>query len=172
MEFRKIKNLKTSLDIKQLYENSFPKEEQVDFFGLFSGVFKDFKLYGLYENNDLIGMAHFYNDKNFVHLNYFAIDKEHQSKGYGSFIISWLKRNFNNKAIVVDVEELDSNALNSENRIKRKKFYNKNGFIDGKYTFMWEGTFMTYMYTESICHIEFMDYIQKIFPTIKDVKEK
>jgi len=172
MDFIKITNLNSSLDIKELYEDSFPKEEQVDFYSLFSGVFKDFELYGLYENKQLIGMAHFINNKNFIHLNYFAIDKKFQNKGYGTIILSWLKEKFNNKAIVVDVEELDNNALNSEDRIRRKKFYNKNGFNDGIYSFMWEGTFMTYMNTESINPDEFMDYIQKIFPTIKDIKEK
>lgn len=172
MEFRKITDLNTSLDIKKLYEDSFPKEELVDFYSLFSGVFKDFELYGLYKDKKLVGMAHFYNNKNFVHLNYLAIDKTCRSKGYGSHILSLLKERFNNKAIVVNVEELEDNIINQENRIKRKKFYYKNGFKDGKYCFVWQGVFMASMNTESIDAKEFMDYIQIIFPTIKNIKKK
>ena len=51
-------------------------------------------------------MAHFNETDNFVHLNYLAVFKNYKSKGYGSYIISWLKEKFNNKAIVVDIEEL------------------------------------------------------------------
>lgn len=172
MEFKKITDLNMSVDIKNLYEDSFPKEELVDFYSLFSGVFKDFELYGLYKDNTLVGMAHFFNNKNFVHLNYLAIDKACRSEGYGSYILSLLKEKFNNKTIVVDIEELDDNAINQENRIRRKKFYYKNGFKDGEYCFMWGDVFMTYMNTESLNSKEFMDYIQIIFPTIKDIKKK
>lgn len=172
IKFKKIENKKTCLDIKKLYIDSFPIEERVDFHKLFFGVFKNFELYGLYKDKQLIGMAHFNNTINFVHLNYLAVDRKYQNQGYGTEIISWLKDKFNNKTLVVDVEELDKNALNNENRIKRKNFYNKNGFVDGKYCFMWEGVFMTYMNTQTINPDEFMNYIQIIFPTIKDITIK
>lgn len=172
MELREIKDLSSSRDIERLYIDSFIEVERVDFNGFFSGVFKGFQLYGFYKDKQLIGMLHFKNSKNFVHLNYMAVDKSCQSMGYGSQIIDWVKKRFNNKAIVVDVEEIEDNATNYEDRVKRKKFYYKNGFVDGKYTFMWEGVFMTYMHTQTLNGDEFMEYIRYIFPTIKDVKEK
>jgi len=171
MEFIEIKNLNNS-ELEALYIDSFPKEERIDFKDVFSGVFKPFKLYALYDNNVLVGMAHFNETDNFVHLNYLAVSKKFQSKGYGTSIISWLKEKYNNKAIVVDIEEVSELAQNNSFRIKRKNFYQKNRFVEGKYTFMWEGVFMTYMHTKKLNANEFMEYIQKIFPTIFDIKRK
>ena len=171
MEFVEIKDLNNK-ELESLYIDSFPKEERIDFNDMFSGVFKPFKLYALYDNNALVGMAHFNETDNFVHLNYLAVSKNYQSKGYGAYIISWLKEKFNNKAIVVDIEELTEYADNNFYRIKRKKFYKRNGFNEGQYTFIWEGVYMTYMHTCKIDANEFMKYIQIIFPTIIDVKKK
>ena len=49
MNFVKITDLKNCDDVKQLYYASFPVEEQVEFDKLFSGVFKDYVLYGIYK---------------------------------------------------------------------------------------------------------------------------
>lgn len=171
MEMIEIKDLNNK-ELELLYIDSFPIEERIDFSQMFSGVFENFKLYALYDKGILIGMAHYNETKNFVHLNYFAISKKYQNLGYGSYVISWLKKKYDNKAIVVDIEELSDLASNNENRIKRKRFYKKNNFSEGNYTFMWEGVYMTYMYTESINPDEFMEYIQIIFPTINTVKRK
>lgn len=172
MRFIEIKDLNNCEEVKKLYEDSFPKEEKINFSNFFSGVFKNFKLYALYKNKTLLGMFHFNNTQNFVHLNYLAISKDYQSNGYGSAIISWLKKEFKGKTIVVDIEEIDCSAPNNSNRIKRKNFYKKNGFVCGEYDFYWEGTFMTYMNCGELNGEQFMEYIQIIFPTIIDVKKK
>jgi len=170
MVFVEIKDLKNCTDVKELYEGSFPPEEKVDFYGFFSGVFSNFKLFVLYDEAKLVGMAHFCNTKNFIHLNYLAVDKKCQSKGYGTKIISFLKEKFNNKTIVVDVEKEGIKEKNNDVRKRRKVFYHKNGFLDGKYEFDWEGVHMTYMHFGEINGEEFMKYIVVIFPTIINIK--
>lgn len=170
IEAKEITDLSFAEDIKKLYINSFPPEELVDFDKLFSGVFETFKLFAFYKNNSLVGMAHFNECENYIHLNYLAVDKNYQSQGIGSFIISWLKERFNYKTLVVDIEEISELAANNNLRIKRKSFYKKNGFNEGVYVFYWEGVFMTYMYTNSIDSEEFMIYIQKVFPTINNIR--
>ena len=172
IHFKEIKELNNCEDVKILYEESFPPEEKVNFYDFFSGVFSNFQLYALYKAKALVGIFHFKDAKNFVHLNYLAVKSKYQNQGFGSKIISWLKKEFKNKSIVVDIEELDNSAANFENRIRRKRFYKKNGFVDGKHTFDWEGTFMTYMHYGPIDDEEFMNYIQKVFPTIKNIREK
>lgn len=172
MRFVKIKDLNKAEDIKNLYEKTFPPRERVDFKQFFSGVFQGFELYGLYQQGKLIGMAHLNNTENFVHLNYLAVDKEYQSQGCGSYIISKIKHKFNNKPIVVDVEDVNENATDIETRIRRINFYKRNGFNFGKYVFDWEGFFMVYMTYKNIDSEEFMIYIQQIFPTITNVRER
>ena len=171
MEFKEYFDLQNKKLI-DLYNENFPPEERIDINTMFSGVFKNFKLYVLYNDKSLVGMAHFNETRNFIHLNYLAIKKEHQNMGYGSYIISQLKNMHNNKTIVADIEEPSILADNNEYRLLRRKFYKKNGFNEGIYTFMWEGVLMTYYHTEKINHDEFMKYIQVIFPTIMDVKKR
>ncbi len=172
MEFIKITDLKKCADVKVLYHDSFPIEEQVDFYSLFSGVFKDYELYAIYDKNKLMAMAHFKETEGFVHVNYLAVKSEYQSQGYGSAFLTFIKEKFNHKALVLDIEELDEQAINNLNRIRRIKFYKKNGFKEGKYKFHWEGVLMTYMNTGKINAEDFMRYIQIVFPTIKDVAKK
>ena len=117
-------------------------------------------------------MLHYNNAEHFVHCNYLAVSKEYQDKGHGSSILSWVKENYPGKSLVVDIEELDDTADNWENRIRRKSFYEKNGFTQGDYVFDWEGVFMTYMRCGEIDAEEFMPYIQIVFPTIHNVRKR
>ena len=50
MRFVKINELIGHSEIKKLYQESFPIEEQVKFEKLFSGVFEGFELYCIYED--------------------------------------------------------------------------------------------------------------------------
>ena len=172
MFFKKINDLTMATDIKKLYENSFPEEERTDFYGLFSDIYKDFSLYGLYENNKLLAFMHFNETKNFIHINYFAVDKSIQSKGIGSQCLDWLKSNFQNKALVLDVELPEKSAINNVDRQRRINFYNKNQFKFSEYTFNWAGSLMSPMYYGDLDIKEFIDYIQIIAPTITNVESK
>ena len=173
MKFEKITDLKNCEEVKQLYHASFPPEEQVDFEKLFSGVFEGYNLYAVYNPDGVfVALIHFKKLENFVHINYLAVKKEHQNKGYGSATLTFVKKLYDNKPLVLDIEEIDDSAANSFDRIRRVNFYKKNGFKEGIYKFLWQGVLMTYMNTESIDAEEFMKYIQIVFPTIKDVRFK
>lgn len=170
MRYIECNDLKKSNDFRKLYDASFPDEEKVDFDGFFSGVFKGFKLVGQYDNGELVGMMHYIVKKDFIHLNYFAITTLKRGKGYGSKFLSWLKRKYK-LPIVVDVEELDPLSENYECRIKRHRFYNKNGFVHGEFTFMWQGVFFVYLHYKHISANSFKKHITYIFPTISDIQK-
>lgn len=158
-------------DLISIYLDSFPGCERVDYFDLFEGVFNDFEMYGFYDGDTLVGLAHLCKKSNFTHCNYLAVSKNVRSKGYGSEILSWIKSFNNNSPIIVDVEFPDDSAENGENRKRRIKFYEKNGFRPGKYHFHWEGTHMLYLICgEDFSPEQIMSHLQHIFPTIKDVK--
>lgn len=173
-EFDKIRveqiKLNNSMAVKKVYKSSFPLNERVPFKNLFSGVFKDFALYGFYFEDILVGFVHLFDSDEFVHINYLAVANEFRNKGIGSYIINWLKNKFNNKSLVADVENIDHNAKNNEQRYRRLKFYYQNGFVDGLTEFDWEGTSMFYIYTNSISDVKFMKHIRTCFPTIKNLR--
>ena len=171
MHFKKIDNLFKALDVKTLYENSFPEEERTDFFGLFSDIYEGFQLYALYNNKNLVSFIHFNETDNFIHINYLAVDKALQSKGYGSYVLNWLKQEFPAKAIVLDVEIPEKNANNNNERSRRISFYKKNNFLFSNYTFNWADCLMSPMYYGNLNSKEFINYIQIIAPTITNVKQ-
>lgn len=171
MYIKKINNLNNALDIKKLYENSFPKEERSDYFKLFSDTYYGFQLYSLHKNNNLIAFIHFNETQNFIHINYFAVDKIFQSKGYGSYLLNWLKHKFPSKALVLDVEIPEKNSKNNTEREKRINFYKKNNFVLSNFTFNWANCLMSPMYYGNLNCKEFIYYIQKIAPTITNIKQ-
>ena len=170
MKSKKINNLQNATDILNLYEASFPKEERSDFFKLLSGIYEGFELHGIYEDDKLIAFVHFNNTPNFIHINYFAVKESFQNQGYGSQILTWLKNKFPQKAIVLDVEVVEENAKNNLQRSKRISFYKHNNFKFSNYTFKWAGSLMTPMYFGELNQSLFIKYIQKITPTICDVR--
>lgn len=172
MKYKYTTNLNNADDIHKLYLESFPKNEQIDFFDFFSGEFKDFSLVGQYENGKLVGMMHFVLTPNFVHLNYFAVSPNMRSKGYGSKCLSWLKRKYRSLPIVVDIEEVDKSSDNNPYRIKRQHFYEKNGFKQSNLIFDWQGTVMTYMSTKPLNEKAFLKHITRLFPTITNIRKK
>lgn len=118
-------------ELEDLYLKSFPKEERIDF-ELLTAKAKEGKgnFLGLFEDGDLAGLTYYTQFQDIVYVFYIAIDPEYQSKGYGKRIIEHLFETFPDYNVMLLVEELDENAENDEQRIRRKKFYLNNNFAD------------------------------------------
>jgi GNAT superfamily N-acetyltransferase len=64
----------------------------------------------------------------FFRLPFFlAVEEKERGKGYGSKILSFLKERYKGKSIFLAMEEMDERAKNYEERVKRQRFYQKNG---------------------------------------------
>ncbi len=74
-------------------------------------------------DNDPIGYVIFYELTNSIWLDYIAIFKESQSKGYGSRILKSLSEKFQ-KGLYLEVEKADKNNINT---LRRIDFYKKLG---------------------------------------------
>lgn len=170
MLYKKIVSSEELEEVEKLYIDSFDAVERVDFQDLFRGVFKNFQLVGQYDAGKLVGMMHYIVTPDYVHLNYFAISRLMRGKGYGTKCLNWLKNEYPNMPIVVDVEELDEMSANNDYRKLRQRFYASNGFEKSGCTFWWEGVFMTYLHFKNINEEKFLKHITHVFPTIKDIK--
>lgn len=134
LEVKKIdKKLNEYKKIIEIYKKSFPKNEKLPIF-LLNIMSKrecvDFLAF--YDNDTVCGFTYLVNDKNMTFVLYLAVDDSIRSNGYGSKIIKWI---INNKKdnIVLNIEEVDRQYNNYEQRLRRQKFYFKNGFIDTGY---------------------------------------
>lgn len=63
-----------------------------------------------------------------AYLSYFAIEGVYRSKGYGGTALAKLAEVYGGHQIVLDMERMDENADNYNQRLRRLVFYEKNGF--------------------------------------------
>ena len=118
-------------DIRKLFLSAFPKDERPPAWVFFKNALKDTQnLYGYYENNEFIGFAQLTTYQDICYLFFVAVSPEKRNQGYGSKIIDDVKRNNNDKVILLCYEEVDKKYKDHEQRVKRREFYRKNGFLD------------------------------------------
>lgn len=116
--------------VKDIYLNAFPKAERKPFFMLKNA--KKVALFTATEKNNLLGFAAAIPLKNLVMIDYLAVNDWLRGKGTGSFIIQSLCQIYQDKKIMLLIEQLDDSAENRQQRIDRRHFYLKNGFCSSK----------------------------------------
>ena len=124
-------------NLKQLYRQAFSLLERIPFWFLAYKARHDdrMKLYSLYDEDVWIGMICFVQWQDTALGLYLAIKSSHQSlPGYGSKVLASLQETSANKRLVLTIQSTRHRAKNLEKRLKRKRFYERNGFIDAGLT--------------------------------------
>lgn len=132
LEIKKVKL--SNKDVKKIYYDSFPKEERMPFpmMVLMTKItHTDFLAF--YDRDTLCGFAYSATIDNITFITFLAVDKNIRSKGYGSEILKEMQRLYPDNKIVISIERCDVEATNINDRIRRKNFYLKNGYIDTGY---------------------------------------
>ena len=120
--------------ISSLYESAFPDDEKAPFDTLLQRTKKgNVEFVGYYDHETFIGFTYLIHDNNLHYIFYFAILDEYRNKGYGTKILNMLKEKYKNETIFFEIEVLDCNADNYEERKRRKDFYLRNGFQESGY---------------------------------------
>lgn len=119
---------------KSLQKRAFPKDEQYPFWILrLMACRKGIDYFSHYDNDLFCGISYTSSTDKMMYVLYLAVNDEIRSKGYGTLILKHLKEMGDNREITLNIEPLDEKADNYEQRIKRMKFYEKNGFKDTGY---------------------------------------
>lgn len=121
-------------EIKKLYKEAFPRNERLPIFilNLLSKKEKA-NFYGICDEKTFVGLLYNIYFKDIVFIFYFAIDSNLRGKGYGTKVLELVKQKYKNHRIILNIEEINSKYDNNNQRIKRKKFYEKNGFINSDF---------------------------------------
>lgn len=128
------KNLKEYNKIKKLMLTSFPKNERYPMWLLeLLSKRKCIDFSAFYDEEKFCGLTYSISSDKMTFLLYLAVNAEVRSKGYGSEILSCLKKSVPENIVVFNVEKPNTNADNNEQRIKRVNFYLKNGFQTTNY---------------------------------------
>jgi len=124
--YRNYKDLK---EIERLYNNSFPKNERIDFERLLRMLDDDRRMYVYLEDEKIISMAYFFIFEDIAYLGYICVEEELRNKGYGTVILNKIKEEYQGYRIGIDIEEVKQNSTNIEERVRRRDFYIRNGFV-------------------------------------------
>ncbi len=130
MEFKEVKRNHIK-EVKALYTTSFPKIERKPFWLMMLNHKRErMKIFYIEDSNEFAGMAVMaeYADK--ALLLYFAINPNKRGNGYGSKALQMLMKRYENKKFYLEIESTKKECKDIETRLKRKRFYNKNGMYE------------------------------------------
>lgn len=114
---------------KALYMRAFPKEERLPWWVLrLNALRSGIDLTAFLDGDEFCGFTASVTADGLHFLLFFAVEDDLRGKGYGSAILSALKRV--HPEVVLNVEPLIESAPNLEERKRRFAFYGKNGFFD------------------------------------------
>ncbi len=88
------------------------------------------ELWGLYADGEFVGYMAVRLYEKFAYLMFLCIDPEKRCRGYGSEALAILKGLYPGKQHIVDFEMPDESADNNEQRIRRRNFYLRNGYLE------------------------------------------
>ncbi len=119
--------------ISSLYEDAFPDDEKAPFSSLLERAKNNNVDFIGYYNDEFIGFTYLIHDDNLHYIFYFAILEKYRNQGYGTKILNLLKEQYKDETIFFEIETLDKNADNYNERKRRKDFYLRNGFKESGY---------------------------------------
>ena len=132
--------MKSYKEIKRIYKMSFPQIERFPVLLLGILTLKS-NVYALafFDQERVVGFSYFFVNDETVFILYLATNDRVRSKGYGTQMVNYIKENFRNREIFLDVEAPDEEASNKEQREKRIEFYLKNQIYETNNFFEYDG---------------------------------
>ena len=116
--------------IKQLYRKAFPPEEQAPFWLLrWKAHQRIVDFWSVYADVHWAGLLYIVNDNDLSYIFYFAVSEEIRGKGIGSAALQTAVQKYTGRRLFLAIEEIDKAASNYAERVRRKAFYERNGFV-------------------------------------------
>ncbi len=116
-------------EFDRLYAEAFPAEEQLPLRYLKRKARKaSSDCIGVYDGGRFVGLLNLIYHADVVLVFYFAVSGDVRGHGFGSAILDALKSESAGKRIVLYIEPPEESSPNLDQRIRRKAFYEKNGF--------------------------------------------
>lgn len=115
--------------IKELYFNAFPKNERKPF-GLIKSLTRRgiMRLLVVDDGGMFGGFAVLVENDGITLIDYLAIKPQYRGKGWGSKVLELLKEEY--PVMVLEIESPEVECDNKEQRLARKNFYIRSGFVD------------------------------------------
>ena len=131
MRIKKPETILQWLKIYRLYQSAFPKAEKKPF-SMIVGMSKKGRSDVWYceKNGKFAGLVITINGPDVILLDYLAVNEKRRGQGIGSEILQTMREIYHGKGVFLEIEIVDKNASNYEERKNRKKFYLSNGMME------------------------------------------
>ena len=140
--------------IRFTYEDSFPPEERPPFDILIHIEKSTF--YGVYDEGEYVGFYNLVEHEDLVYLFFLAMTPASRNKGYGTEVLSMLKKRYGGKRLFLCAEEIGEQYEDNAMRMRRQGFYQRNGFkTDGTLIIEFEVAYNIFTYQS---HVTKEDY--------------
>jgi len=117
--------------LESLNNEAFPKEERMELHEMIQLISQNtIEVTAVYDNDTFIGFYVLSIQRSTAYILFFAIEGSKRRLGYGSKVLALMKKQYANCQIVLDMEIIDKEAENIEQRKSRKKFYLHNGYYE------------------------------------------
>ncbi len=116
--------------IRALYREAFPLIERAPF-ALLKKRAKEGRATMLVavDRGAFCGFFYVLDDSELAYVFYFAVDPAQRGQGRGSEMLALLRRYYSGKRLFLALEAPDDAADNAEQRLRRWRFYERNGFV-------------------------------------------
>ena len=125
--------------VEQLYYDAFPPEERRTWDSMVDDPAGDIGIWGLYHRGEYCGFVILMTQGDICHNMYFAIEERFRDQGLGAQALAALRQRLPGLRIIVDIEQQDPAAENSELRRRRKAFYLRCGYRETGVFYSWQG---------------------------------
>lgn len=117
--------------LRSLYESAFPKEEKKPF-SMIRTMKKKGKTDVWYCEKDgrFAGLVTTINGPDKILLDYLAVDEKRRGCGLGSEMLRLMRKQYAGKGVFLEIEIVTEEAVNYEERKRRKQFYLSNGMTE------------------------------------------
>lgn len=121
-------------DIQKIYDlnlEAFPEEERIPNEKLLLISKRSCgKVFAFYDKDTFVGFTIGSYSKEYAiyYVWFLAVHKDVRSSGYGSIILDSIQKEYPQTQIVIEIEVLDPESENYEERVRRYEFYARNGF--------------------------------------------
>lgn len=125
---------KSRKKVKEIYTASFLKKDRMPFWLMLAlAKTKSTDFLSFYDGDTLCGFVYMAAMKDLAFVMFFAVDEGLRSKGYGGKILEEVQSIYPDRKIIISIERCDEPAENIEQRLRRKRFYLRNGYAETKY---------------------------------------
>ena len=125
-------------EIERLYRAAFPREERVPMDTLLE-TDGPYDFIACYDGAVLCGFYSALTFGDITHILFLAVEEKLRDHGYGSQILAEIGKAYAGKRVILDVEMVNPEADNNEQREQRIAFYLRNGYHHSGISYGWRG---------------------------------